>query len=94
MTPFEQQLLEGQQETLAQISALRVDCERRFAFLEQHDRECHGNGQPGWKAGHEARIGTLETERSEKQGGAHVWGWIGGAVLALVNIAVDFFHRK
>lgn len=53
LTAFERRVL-------ADLSAIREDMSKRFAVLELHDREIHGNGQPGWKSTHGKRISRLE----------------------------------
>ena len=95
MTPFEERLLDKQDAVLREIAALRVDCEKRFAELEQHDHETYDNGQPGWKTKHEERIAALEAERAEKKGAIGVAGWLWGSTIAVGTVVAEFFiHRR
>lgn len=94
MTPFEEQILRQQQKISSEISGLREECARRFAELEQHDRECYGNGQPGWKATHERQISTLVADRNKSRGMKGAVGWLWGTALSLGTLFFEYMiHR-
>lgn len=92
---FEQQVIDRLERLEQHITSMREDNARRFAELELHDRECYGNGQPGWKAQHERRINQLLSERSEHHGMGRVAGWVWGSALTVLTLIAEFLiHRK
>jgi protein-disulfide isomerase-like protein with CxxC motif len=86
LTEFERQMLDGQTAIRAAIAAIQVDMEKRLSALEVHDRECYGNGQPGWRERHAAKISRLEKWTALCAGGGMMLGF-------LVKMGVELLHK-
>jgi hypothetical protein len=94
VTPFEERLLNKQDEILQQFVGFRADCERRFGLLEQRDHECHGNENPGRKKEHETHIDALESAGDQRRGQNLVLIWIlSGLQAAALPVLKLFMHR-